>query len=546
MRSLVLRRSFTSVVPPVAPPAAAAAAAAPPAKSKKELPLTALTAVTSVDGRYGKKTRPLRFYCSEFALIRKRIEVEVKWVQLLCSGEQFPWQSDETKAALSKEFGLVSGFPKLSREANLELEAIYQNFSLQDAETVKEIEKTTNHDVKAVEYFLRERVEASDKLKPISELIHICCTSEDINNTAYSLMFRDARDKVLLPNMDEIIVKLAEMSIEFANQPMLSRTHGQPATPSTLGKELANYSFRLAHQRQQVASCQVAGKFNGAVGNYAAHMVAMPEVNWPRACETFVTRDLQLSWNPYTTQIEPHDALAELFHGLIRFNNVLLDLNRDMWQYCSSGLVKQKTVATEVGSSTMPHKVNPIDFENSEGNIGIANAMYSHFASKLQVSRLQRDLSDSTVLRQVGAAFAHSLISFESSVKGLRKLSVNEQKLQQELNDHWEVLAEPIQTVMRRYHVANAYELLKEATKGKAFSPEDYKNFVKSLQLPEGSAEAKQRLVDLTPATYVGLSQHLAETLVDGHMPSASYPEAETTPLLNVTPKQPEVEQKKE
>jgi adenylosuccinate lyase len=391
-----------------------------------------------------------------------------------------------------------------------ELNSWVENFSLEDAERVKEIEQTTNHDVKAVEYFLREKVEKSPTLKDSSPFIHFCCTSEDINNLAYARMIRGARNEVLLPAMTDLVMQIHHLAKDWSGHAMLSHTHGQPATPTTLGKELATFYQRLHAHRRKISSLPIMGKMNGAVGNYAAHVMVMPEVDWPRLCETFVTRDLSLAWNPYTTQIEPHDGLAELMHAFIRFNTTLLDLNRDVWQYISMGYLVQKPVPGEIGSSTMPHKVNPIDFENSEGNLGIANALFSHFAEKLPVSRLQRDLSDSTVLRAIGSAFAHSLIAYESTRKGLERVTVCESRLAEDLNAHWEVLAEPVQTVLRRYNVPNAYELLKEATRGKAaFTQEDYVTLVRELNIPD--ADAVQRLLNLTPSIYIGLSKEMAE-----------------------------------
>ena len=449
--------------------------------------LTRLTAISPIDGRYGKQTELLQELCSEFGLIKHRVLVEVRWLQHLAA------QAD------------ISEVPPLSKQATQRLNDIISQFSPADAERVKAIERTTNHDVKAVEYFLKEKIADHLELMAIAEFFHFACTSEDINNLAYALMLQQTRQSVLLPLFDKLIARLQQLAQAHAATPMLAHTHGQPASPTTVGKEFANVVHRLQRQRAQLLAVEMLGKINGAVGNYNAHIVAYPEVNWPACAEQFVTQ-LGLSFNPMTIQIEPHDYIAELFHVLIRINNIVLDLDRDAWTYIAFGYFKQKTVAGEVGSSTMPHKVNPIDFENSEGNIGLANALLSHFAEKLPVSRLQRDLSDSTVLRNLGVAMGHCLIAWQSTLKGLDKLEVNDARLAEDLNDNWEVLAEPIQTVMRRYAIANPYEKLKALTRGQRLDAKAMRAFIETLALP---AEAKQRLLALSPASYVGLAKEL-------------------------------------
>ncbi|MFP3873782.1 MAG: adenylosuccinate lyase [Thiohalophilus sp.] len=444
--------------------------------------LTSLTAVSPIDGRYASKTDDLRAIFSEYGLIRQRVLVEVRWLQQLAASESIP------------------EVPPFSDHARKILDAIVDNFAVEDAQRVKNIETTTNHDVKAVEYFLKEKIAGNAELEAVSEFIHFACTSEDINNLAYALMLREARNQVLLPQLDELIDTCRELAHRFAAIPMLSHTHGQPASPTTVGKELANFVARFKRQRQQIAAVPMLGKINGAVGNYNAHRAAYPEVDWPAFAEAFVT-SLGLEWNAYTIQIEPHDYIAEFFDAVARFNTVLLDMDRDIWAYISMGFFKQKTVAGEVGSSTMPHKVNPIDFENSEGNLGIANALFDHLAAKLPVSRLQRDLTDSTVLRNLGVGIAHSLIAYQSSLRGLSKLEVNEARLQQVLDDNWEVLGEAIQTVMRRYGIEKPYEKLKELTRGQRITPEGMREFIQRLEIPE---QAKQPLLEMTPATYTG------------------------------------------
>ena len=444
--------------------------------------LSALTAISPVDGRYASKTAALRPIFSEFGLIRYRVIVEIRWLQ-----------------AMAAEAGIPE-VPAFSTQANSVLDELARTFTLADAQRVKDIEKTTNHDVKAVEYLLKEKVAGNAEINKVSEFIHFACTSEDINNLSYALMLSDARMEVLLPMMDKIIGSIRDLAHRYADIPLMSRTHGQPASPTTLGKEMANVVARLKRQREQFAQVEIMGKINGAVGNYNAHISAYPNVDWASFAKQFIEK-LGLQQNPFTTQIEPHDWNAEYFHALIRFNTILLDFNRDVWGYIALGHFKQKTVAGEIGSSTMPHKVNPIDFENSEGNLGIANAILDHLAMKLPVSRWQRDLTDSTVLRTIGTGVAHAVIAYESALKGIGKLEVNEKSLAEELDDNWEVLAEPIQTVMRRYGVEKPYEKLKELTRGKKVDAAGMQAFVDSLDIPD---EAKKSLRALTPANYIG------------------------------------------
>ena len=445
--------------------------------------LSSLTAVSPVDGRYAGKTSALRPIFSEFGLIRCRVQVEVRWLQRLAAH---------------------SGVPEVapfSAEANALLDSLAENFQLEHAERVKEFESTTNHDVKAVEYLLKEQAKQLPELAKVNEFIHFACTSEDINNLSHALMLREGRDTVLLPLMRQLADAIRALAVQFADVPMLSRTHGQPASPTTLGKELANVVYRLERQIAQVAAVPLLGKINGAVGNYNAHLSAYPDIDWETNAREFIENDLGLAWNPYTTQIEPHDYIAELFDAVARFNTILIDFDRDIWGYISLGYFKQKTVAGEIGSSTMPHKVNPIDFENSEGNLGIANAILQHLASKLPISRWQRDLTDSTVLRNLGVGFAHSVIAYEASLKGISKLELNAARIAEDLDNCWEVLAEPIQTVMRRYAVENAYEKLKDLTRGKGITPEALQTFIEALDIP---AQAKAELHKLTPANYIG------------------------------------------
>lgn len=445
--------------------------------------LSSLTAVSPVDGRYAGKTSALRPIFSEFGLIRCRVQVEVRWLQRLAAHAGVPE---------------VAPF---SDEANALLDQLAENFQVEHAERVKEFERTTNHDVKAVEYLLKEQAKKLPELAKVNEFIHFACTSEDINNLSHALMLREGRDDVLLPLMRQLAEAIRTLAVTHADVPMLSRTHGQPASPTTLGKELANVVYRLERQIAQTAAVPLLGKINGAVGNYNAHLSAYPDVDWEANAREFIEGDLGLSWNPYTTQIEPHDYIAELFDAVARFNTILIDFDRDIWGYISLGYFKQRTVAGEIGSSTMPHKVNPIDFENSEGNLGIANALLQHLASKLPISRWQRDLTDSTVLRNLGVGFAHSVIAYEASLKGIGKLELNEARIAEDLDACWEVLAEPIQTVMRRYAIANPYEKLKELTRGKGISPEALQAFIDGLEIP---AEAKADLRKLTPASYIG------------------------------------------
>jgi len=444
--------------------------------------LSSLTAISPIDGRYGAKCADLRPIFSEFGLIRHRVLVEVRWLQMLSAHPGIPE---------------VAAF---SEHATRLLNDIIDKFHEEDAQRVKNIERTTNHDVKAVEYFLKEKIAGNNELEAVSEFIHFACTSEDINNLSYALMLREARSQVLLPQMDEIIDAIRTLAHEHAAQPMLSRTHGQTASPTTVGKEMANVVARLERQRAQLVTIPMLGKINGAVGNYNAHLSAYPELDWAGIAEKFVT-NLGLDFNPYTIQIEPHDYIAELFDVVARFNTVLLDFDRDVWGYISLGYFKQKTVAGEVGSSTMPHKVNPIDFENSEGNLGLANAIFNHLAAKLPVSRWQRDLTDSTVLRNLGVGVGHSVIAYQSTLKGISKLEVNPVRLNEDLDNCWEVLAEPVQTVMRRYGIEKPYEKLKELTRGTGIDQARLQQFVSELDIPE---DAKATLLKLTPSSYLG------------------------------------------
>jgi adenylosuccinate lyase len=456
-----------------------------------EMDLNSLTALSPVDGRYGSKTTDLRPIFSEYGLIRCRVLVEIRWLQ-----------------ALSRHPGIPE-VPAFSADANRQLDSIVERFNVADAGRVKEIERTTNHDVKAVEYFLKERVADHAELLAASEFIHFACTSEDINNLAHGLMLSAGRERVLLPEMDAIIAAVRDLAHRYAEQPMLSRTHGQPATPTTLGKEMANVVHRLRTQRDRIATVALLGKMNGAVGSYNAHRVAYPEVDWQDLARGFV-EDLGLIWNPYTTQIEPHDYMAELFDAVARFNTILIDLSRDIWGYISLGYFKQRTIAGEVGSSTMPHKVNPIDFENAEGNLGIANAILEHLSGKLPISRWQRDLTDSTVLRNLGVGIAHTSIALQSLLRGFDKLDSDPGRMAADLDANWEVLAEPIQTLMRRYGVDRPYERLKELTRGQRIGPETLMAFVEGLEIPDA---AKAELKDLTPASYLGDAIKLARAI---------------------------------
>lgn len=445
--------------------------------------LTALTAISPIDGRYADKTTVLRPIFSEYGLIRHRVLVEVRWLQALARHPDIP------------------EVPPLSEAALRVLNELADYFAVTDAKRVKEIERTTNHDVKAIEYLLKEKIAGNTELEAVSEFIHFACTSEDINNLAYALMLREARSQILLPQWDSLIKAMTVLAHQYAEQPMLARTHGQPASPTTLGKEMANVVYRFQRQRTQLAAVSLLGKINGAVGNYNAHLAAYPTVDWEALARRFITEDLGLDWNPYTIQIEPHDYMAEFFHVVMRANTILLDFCRDIWSYIAIGYFRQKTVAGEVGSSTMPHKVNPIDFENAEGNLGIANALLDHLAAKLPVSRWQRDLTDSTVLRTLGVGLAHSLVAYQSCLKGIGKLEVNQAALESDLDDNWEVLAEPIQTVMRRYGIEQPYEQLKALTRGQRVDRDILRTFIATLTIPD---EAKQQLLALTPSTYIG------------------------------------------
>ncbi|GGE60395.1 adenylosuccinate lyase [Streptosporangium jomthongense] len=444
--------------------------------------LNALTAISPVDGRYGSKVSVFRDIFSEYGLIRNRVTVEIRWLQQLAAHPE------------------IIEVPAFTSKANAFLDQMVSGFSLQDAERIKEIERTTNHDVKAVEYFIKEKIAGVPELHAVTEFVHFACTSEDINNLSHALMLREGLDNGLLPAMTRLVDKLSELAREHAQQPMLSRTHGQTASPTTVGKEFANVVYRLQRQIRQIRDIEILGKINGAVGNYNAHISAYPAVDWAANAKAFI-ESLGLDFNPYTTQIEPHDYIAELYDAVARFNTIVIDLDRDIWGYISLGYFKQKTIEGEVGSSTMPHKVNPIDFENSEGNLGIANALLGHLSAKLPISRWQRDLTDSTVLRNLGVGFAHSLIAYEATLKGLGKLEINPARLDEDLDNAWEVLAEPIQTVMRRYNIEKPYEKLKALTRGKAMTPEVIRSFVGSLEIPES---AKAELMALTPGNYIG------------------------------------------
>ncbi|GGB90781.1 adenylosuccinate lyase [Marinobacterium zhoushanense] len=443
--------------------------------------LSALTAISPVDGRYGSKTADLRNVFSEYGLIRFRVEVEIRWLQQLAAHPQ------------------IAEVPALSAEAGARLNAIVDQFGEQDAARIKEIERTTNHDVKAVEYFIKERIADLPELAAISEFVHFACTSEDINNLSHALMLKNGV-AVIRPQMQQVADEIAALARKHAEQPMLSRTHGQTASPTTLGKEMANVAYRLQRQLKQLDTIEYLGKINGAVGNYNAHLSAYPEIDWEANAQSFI-ETLGLNWNPYTTQIEPHDYIAELFDCVCRFNTILIDFDRDVWGYISLGYFKQRTIAGEVGSSTMPHKVNPIDFENSEGNLGLANAIMQHLAVKLPISRWQRDLTDSTVLRNMGVGFGYSLIAYQASLKGISKLEMNAERLNADLDNAWEVLAEPIQTVMRRYAIEEPYEKLKALTRGKAMTKDTLMEFIDTLEIPE---QAKAELKALSPASYIG------------------------------------------
>lgn len=454
--------------------------------------LTPLTALSPLDGRYHNKLAALRNIFSELGLIRCRVLVELTWLKAL---------SVEPK---------IAEVPAFTPVTRAQLDELVARFSEADGEAVKAIEASINHDVKAIEYFLRDRLGGNQEIKRAAEFIHFACTSEDINNIAHALMMQRARDEVLLPALDRIMEKLAALAHELAEVPMLSRTHGQPASPTTLGKEMANVAYRLVRARERVVAARLTGKMNGAVGNYNAHVAAYPDVDWQRLVRELVEK-LGLEFNPYTIQIEPHDALAELFDAIARANTIVIDLDRDIWGYISLGYFRQKVKTGEVGSSTMPHKVNPIDFENSEGNLGLANALMRHLSEKLPVSRWQRDLTDSTVLRNVGVALGHTLLGYDSCLRGLEKLEADGERMNADLKDKWEVLAEPIQTVMRRYALVGAYEKLKELTRGRdGVTREALHAFIRELDLPEAE---KRRLLALRPATYIGKAAELAKKI---------------------------------
>jgi len=449
-----------------------------------------LTSISPIDGRYSDKTRPLKAIFSEFGLIKYRLLVEVRWLEAMSNNPH------------------ISEVLKFSPQSNAALMAIADNFSLEDAKSIKEIERTTNHDVKAVEYFLKEKVSSIPELQKVSEFIHFACTSEDINNLSHALMLENGR-LVLLEEMNATLSLITKLAKDNAEVAMLSRTHGQTASPTTLGKEMANFSYRLSRQIDQLSAVQIMGKFNGAVGNFNAHVSAYPEIDWQNVSKDFIEK-LGINFAPYSSQIESHDYIAEYFHALNRFNTILIDFCRDIWGYISLGYFTQKTIEGEIGSSTMPHKVNPIDFENAEGNLGLAIAVGDHFATKLPISRWQRDLTDSTVLRNLGVSCAHSLISYASICKGIGKLEINESKITEDLDKAWEVLAEPIQTVMRRYGVENPYEKLKDLTRGKQIDSKIIDDFINTLEIP---AEAKEELRKLTPMNYIGNAINLARDI---------------------------------
>ena len=453
--------------------------------------LDSLTAISPIDGRYAAKTAGLRPIFSEYGLIYHRLLVEVRWLQALSANDA------------------IAEVPQFSSAANELLESIIEDFDRSQAQRIKDIEKTTNHDVKAIEYFLKERVAQNDELNAVSEFIHFACTSEDINNLSHGLMLKTGRDDLLLPAIAEVEAMISALARQHAAVPMMSRTHGQPASPTTLGKEMANVAYRLRRQMKQIAAIEILGKINGAVGNYNAHLSAYPECDWQTIANQFVD-SLGLAWNPYTTQIEPHDYIAELFDATARLNTILIDFSRDIWSYISISYFRQRTIAGEVGSSTMPHKVNPIDFENAEGNLGIANAILGHLAQKLPISRWQRDLTDSTVLRNLGTGFGHLLIALDSLKRGIDKLEVNAEVIADDLDRNWEVLAEPIQTVMRRYGIEQPYEKLKALTRGQKVDAEAVRQFVEALDIPES---ARRELLALTPASYIGNAVAQAEKI---------------------------------
>jgi adenylosuccinate lyase len=458
------------------------------------LELSSLTAISPIDGRYAAKTVELRNIVSEYGLIYHRVLIEVRWFEFLASHPD------------------IKELPSLSVEAQGIIHSIITNFSIEDATTVKKFESKTNHDVKAVEYFIKEKIVSSGnaELTKSLEFVHFACTSEDINNLAHGLMLKAARDEILLPLMQQLVSEISTLALQYAATPMLARTHGQVATPTTMGKEMANVVARMQRQLAQIESVEILGKINGAVGNYNAHLSAYPEMDWDAVSDTFVS-SLGLHRNAYTTQIEPHDYIAELFDAISRFNTILLDFDRDIWAYISIGYFKQKAVDGETGSSTMPHKVNPIDFENSEGNLGMANAVFGHLAEKLPISRWQRDLTDSTALRNLGSGFAYSMIAYQSSIKGIGKLELNSDKLNEDLRASWEVLAEPIQTIMRKYGIDEPYEKLKELTRGETLSKSSIESMIEELDLPD---DAKQQIRSITPANYIGAAEQLVNRLL--------------------------------
>jgi adenylosuccinate lyase len=452
---------------------------------------SALTALSPLDGRYAAKVEPLRAHFSEFGLMRNRVRVEVEWLKVLAAAAE------------------IAEVPAFSAATVAELDLVVSGFAVSDADAIKAIEARTNHDVKAVEYWLKERFQNNPEVVRVGEFIHFGCTSEDINNVSHALMLKEATSIILLPNLDRVIARFRELAHDLAELPMLAHTHGQPASPTTLGKEMANIAARLMRARERIAGVAMMAKFNGAVGNYNAHLSAYPDFDWEGFNRRFI-ESFGIEFNPYTIQIEPHDAMAELFDAVARVNTILLDADRDIWQYISLGYFKQKTKAGEIGSSTMPHKVNPIDFENSEGNLGLANAVLRHLAEKLPVSRLQRDLTDSTVLRNMGVAFGYTVLAYDSTLKGLNKLEANAARLAEDLDACWEVLAEPVQTVMRRYGIANPYEQLKELTRGKGIERDALHVFIRGLAIPEAE---KTRLLGMTPANYIGKAVELAKRI---------------------------------
>lgn len=453
--------------------------------------LNPLTAISPIDGRYSDKTARLRPLCSEYGLFYFRVLIEIRWLQIL---------ADQPN---------LKEIPKFSPSSQQKLNAIIENFSVKDAERIKTLEKITRHDIKAVEYFLKEKFSKNSQLKSIREFVHFACTSDDINNLAYALMLKEVRTHHLLPAIQKLITCLKKYAHHYASYPMLGRTHGQAAVPTTMGKELANFTQRLIEQKKLFAAVKLQGKFNGAIGNYNAHRIAYPTINWPKLSKKFVS-SLDLNWNAYTTQIEPHDSITEYCDSLKRINNILINLASDCWGYISLGYFKQKTKTGEIGSSTMPHKINPIDFENAEGNLSLANSLYQHFSRTLPISRWQRDLRDSTLLRNLGSAFAYTLVAYESLSYGLEKISIDDTRLLDDLNEHWEILAEAIQTVLRRYSVEMPYEQLKALTQGKKISPETLHQFISPLKIPN---DVKKRLLQLSPTNYLGYAIELAQAI---------------------------------